>query len=174
MDENVVTKTVIQGETFATADSNVECTTVLGSCVSICLFDPSSGAGGMNHYLLSGENGTNAVDQRYGIFAFEKLLNEILKLGADRFSVKAKVFGGASIDGRFSSLGPENAEFARKVLADEGIECVGSDVGGTLARKLRFRPCTGDAMMMLVPGVQVKEEPAKPTGSQESESIELF
>lgn len=138
---------VLQGEVKVSASPNLEMTTVLGSCVAMCMFDPTVKLGGMNHYLLSSGEGQ---DKKYGLFAFETLLNGILKRGGSRHNLQAKVFGGASIGGTFSDLGPKNAAFALETLRNEGIECVSQDLGGMHARKLRFIPSTGEVKMMHV------------------------
>lgn len=148
--------TVLQGEVKTSANPRVEMTTVLGSCIAICLFDPVAELGGMNHFLLSTGGGTESQEKKYGMYAFECLLNEILKRGGCRFDLRAKVFGGASIGGSYRDLGPKNGAFALDILAAEGIECTAKDLGGTQARRLRFLPCTGEARLMQV---QRFEEP---------------
>ncbi|MDF1728801.1 MAG: chemotaxis protein CheD [Sulfitobacter sp.] len=143
--------TLVQGADYVSNDPGVEISTLLGSCVSICLFDAQQAVGGMNHYLLAESPSLSHIDLKYGIHAFEVLLNGLLKLGAEKARIRAKVFGGASMKGSFAHVGPKNAQFAFDTLVAEGIECVSHDCGGTKARKVRFRPTTGQAHLMTVP-----------------------
>lgn len=149
---------IIQGDVKASSSRNVEYSTVLGSCVSICLHDPELKLGGINHFLLPFGSSQDGQSQKYGVFAFESLLNKLLKMGSARSSIVAKVFGGASLVGKFAELGPKNAEFADTVLTREGIPIVGIDSGGGLARRVRFVPSTGEAHVMKVARIDVGEE----------------
>ena len=121
-------------------------TTILGSCVSVCLWDPTTGAGGLNHFLLPQcvENGISSP--RFGNVAIHRLLDELAGLGSPRARLKAKVFGGASVIDAFQSanesLGLKNVNVARRLLADAGIPIVAEDIGGAQGRKLVFQ--TGD------------------------------
>lgn len=121
-------------------------TTILGSCVSVCLWDPSTGAGGLNHFLLPQcvENGISSP--RFGNVAIHRLLDELAGLGSPRARLKAKIFGGASVIDAFQtangSLGSKNVDLARRLLADAGIPIIAEDVGGAQGRKLVFQ--TGD------------------------------
>ena len=141
---------VLQGEVKVSSNPNLEMTTVLGSCVAICLYDETVQLGGMNHYLLSTGGQGGGQEKKYGFYAFECLLNGILKRGGSRMNLKGKVFGGASLGGNFADLGPGNAAFALETLKGEGIECVAQELGGTQARKLRFIPSTGDVQLMRI------------------------
>ena len=120
--------------------------TILGSCVSVCLWDPTTGAGGLNHFLLPQcvENGISSP--RFGNVAIHRLLDELADLGSPRARLKAKIFGGASVidafQGANGSLGMKNVDLARRTLADAGIPIVAEDTGGTQGRKLVFQ--TGD------------------------------
>jgi chemotaxis protein CheD len=121
-------------------------TTILGSCVSVCLWDPATGAGGLNHFLLPQcvENGISSP--RFGNVAIHRLLDELAGLGSPRARLKAKIFGGASVIDAFQSanesLGMKNVDLARRLLADAGIPIVAEDTGGAQGRKLVFQ--TGD------------------------------
>ncbi|MGR3272757.1 chemotaxis protein CheD [Thalassococcus profundi] len=153
------TITVLQGD-FAITDSPDEVlSTVLGSCVAVCLFDPVRRIGGMNHFLLPSRDGAAGDDIRYGAYAMELLVNGLLRQGADRTRLAAKVFGGASMNARLRDIGAMNGAFALKFLADEGIPCLSQSLGGTLARRIRFWPVTGQARQLLVPD---QGEPAVP------------
>lgn len=140
---------ILPGEYYATKTSEVV-VTVLGSCVAACIRDPFSGIGGMNHFLLpdngSSEPGTSA---RYGAFAMELLINELLSMGASRQRLEAKVFGGGNVIAGMvqNDVGPRNAAFVRQYLAREGIPVVASDLLGTLPRKVFFFPDSGQVLV---------------------------
>jgi len=138
--------TIMQGETKVSDDPGVVLTTVLGSCISACLFDPVAKVGGLNHFLLA-EPGSGETDvrslQRYGVYAMEVLINAMMAMGATRSSLKARIYGGASLRDGFRDIGATNALFARRFLRDERIALVGEDVGGHGARRIEFRPTLG-------------------------------
>jgi chemotaxis protein CheD len=138
--------TIMQGETKVSDDAGVILTTVLGSCISACLFDPVTRVGGLNHFLLA-EPGSGDTDvrslQRYGVYAMEVLINAMMAMGATRSSLKARIYGGASLRDGFRDIGATNALFARRFLRDERIALVGEDVGGHGARRVEFRPTLG-------------------------------
>lgn len=126
--------------------------TTLGSCVAACLFDAERpGIGGMNHFLLpDSETGDGA---RYGVHAMELLINAMLGLGAQRRSLRAKVFGGGAVLSAVTSIdvGKKNAAFVRSFLATEDIPVVGEDLLGPHPRKLLFFPATGEARVKRLP-----------------------
>ncbi|WP_245759135.1 chemotaxis protein CheD [Tranquillimonas alkanivorans] len=124
--------------------------TLLGSCVATCLFDPVARVGGLNHFLLPAGSDNPRQSVRYGAHAMELLINGLLRRGANRHRLKGKLFGGARMVDGLSDIGAANSLFARDFLAKEGIECVGSSLGGVQARKIRFVPTTGAARQMLV------------------------
>ncbi len=126
--------------------------TLLGSCVAVCLFDPDAGVGGMNHYMLP-QRGSNIPlpdDVRYGDDALSWLLHGIVKLGADRRRVQAKVFGGASAMGRNNRVGIENIDFAHRFLNQHRIEIKAEEVGKRVSRQIRFETDTGRAFVRYV------------------------
>jgi chemotaxis protein CheD len=136
---------VIQGETRVSHE-DVVLTTVLGSCIAACLYDPFMKVGGINHFLLAepGDAGADPASmQRYGVYAMEVLINGMLTLGASRNRLKARIYGGASMRDGFRDIGADNARFARRFLADERIALTGEDVGGSGARRIEFRPTLG-------------------------------
>ena len=148
------TTTVIRGDHRISADPGEVLTTVLGSCVAACLHDPRSGLGGMNHFLLP-EGGAGRADPTpYGLHAMELLINGLLKQGASRSRLVAKVFGGARMREGLGDIGAANATFARRFLADEGIACVTASLGGERARRVRFWPATGRAQQMFLDRVE--------------------
>lgn len=141
---------VTQGETYVTGDAREVLTTVLGSCIAACIRDSYAGVGGMNHFLLAYGGVHDRDATRYGVNAMEILINALLKQGADRRRLEAKLFGGASVIPGLSDVGASNVDFARQFLIDEGIALVGGDVRGTLARRIQFWPVTGRARQLAV------------------------
>ncbi len=134
---------VVQGDHRVSADPETALITVLGSCVAACLYDPLRGVGGMNHFLLADGDGEEAM--RYGAYAMEVLINDLLKMGASRERLQAKLFGGARIMDRLNDIGAENVIFARRFLSTEGIPLVGESLGGRRARRVEFWPVGGRA-----------------------------
>ncbi|PLX94431.1 MAG: chemotaxis protein CheD [Desulfuromonas sp.] len=125
-------------------------TTVLGSCVSVCLWDSERRIGGINHYLLPFWNGEGLATPKYGNIAIEKLLKGMLELGCQKRNLIAKVFGGAALWENQPGLlrvGDRNAELARDMLSEYQIPIVGSDLLGGQGRKLIFNTETGSVLM---------------------------
>jgi len=144
---------VTQGESHVSSDPQVVMTTVLGSCIAACLRDPTTGIGGMNHFLLpdSGDRKNDAGDAvRYGAYAMELLINGLLKKGARRDRLEAKIFGGGKLFDGLSDVGASNAAFAERFLRDEGIPIVSSSTGGLSARRVEFWPASGRVRQRLV------------------------
>jgi chemotaxis protein CheD len=115
-------------------------TTVLGSCVSVCLYDPVTKVGGMNHFLLP-LHVEREASLRFGTVAVPALIDGVLRAGASRGGLRAKVFGGASVIGALGKgrrLGDENAALALRLLDDARIPVLDHDVGGQRGRKLVF------------------------------------
>ena len=146
--------TVTQGEYRIASDPDVVLTTILGSCVAVCLHDAQAQVGGMNHFLLPGREGSQRDDIRYGAHAMELLINGLLKQGAVRARLQAKVFGGANMAQKLGDIGLSNAEFARDYLAREGIPIISESLGGSLARRVRFAPASGRARLLTIPNAQ--------------------
>lgn len=138
------------GQMFA-SPLGTEITTILGSCVAICLWDSATGIGGINHYMLPYEKGSSSPSLRHGDYATEQLLGELTRFGASRRRLQAKVFGGACILQSFqqsgSDLGQKNVDLARALLQAEHIPIVGEDVGGPRGRKLIFSSDSGEALV---------------------------
>jgi chemotaxis protein CheD len=129
-----------------------EVTTILGSCVAVCLWDEWLRVGGMNHYLLPTTPVGQPPSGRHGAAAIPMLIRELERLGSQRQHLKAKVFGGAHLmgpppPGAPPSLGLRNAELAHRLLAEAGIAILAEDVGGNAGRKLRFRTDDGTALV---------------------------
>ncbi len=135
-----------QGQIYCTGEPTV-ISTVLGSCVSVCLWDPVQVAGGMNHFVLPGEAGSSG---RYGDAAIDRLVEEMLQFGCRAENIEAKLFGGGSvlpIAGSAAAIGSRNADSALARLARWKLKVVARDIGGTYGRFLRFDTATGVAMM---------------------------
>lgn len=165
---------VVQGEFMVSADPEVQLSTILGSCVAVCLHDPVARLGGMNHFLLPfGQEEGNNRPVRYGVFAMEMLINALMKDGARKNRLQAKLFGGARISTELRDIGQSNAAFARDFLATENIPCLAESLGGTNARRLIYQPATGHARMLLVPSSSVEPAP-KPKPKPADAGIELF
>lgn len=147
---------ITQGEHFATADPETTISTLLGSCVACCLWDPLAEVGGMNHILLASGAGASANGPSLGgINAMELLINDLLKLGARRNRLIAKAFGGAQMVSGLSSIGPDNARFALDYLRRENIVCASQSLGGDMARQVVFTPTSGAVRVK----VQQREAP---------------
>jgi chemotaxis protein CheD len=141
---------ISQGE-FAIGGGGAEViTTLLGSCVSACLWDPYRGIGGMNHVLFTDTHTRAAEMFGHGVNGMELLINGLQRRGVDRRCLQAKVFGGAVMIDGLSDAGLRNGQFVIDFLAREGIEHVGGDLGGHRARRLEFWPGTGRARIKLV------------------------
>ena len=140
---------VLPGEYFVTT-SDMVLVTVLGSCVSACLRDRDKGIGGMNHFMLPEGGGDQvAGSARYGGFAMEVLVNHLLKLGARRSSLEAKVFGGGAVMSSLtqSQVGERNAQFVLDYLKTEGIPIVARDLLDIYPRKLYYFAYSGRVLM---------------------------
>ncbi len=138
---------VLPGEYFV-ARERLTIVTVLGSCIAACLWDSRSGVGGMNHFMLP-EGETGDTSGRYGSYAMELLINEMMKLGARRETMQAKIFGGAQVMHNFTTLnvGERNTRFVQNYLATERIPIVSEDVLDIYPRKVVLFPVSGKAMV---------------------------
>ncbi|OQA63496.1 MAG: chemotaxis protein CheD [Treponema sp.] len=140
------------GEQAVTAEPSL-ITTLLGSCIAVCLYDPVNKVAGMNHFLLANRRYAKDIPMpiseagRYGINAMELLINALLKKGAERKYFKAKVFGGAAViqldvQDNFMCVGDVNARFIKEFLNTEKIATESMDIGGTQGRVIKFRTDT--------------------------------
>jgi len=145
------TAKILPGEYYVTR-SDEAITTVLGSCVSVCMRDPVRGVGGMNHFMLPDETtrGENpwldpmlGLATRYGSYAMESLLNDLMKLGAARHRLEIKVFGGGRILTSMTDVGRRNIDFIRAFFQLEGYSIAAEDLGGTQPRKIVYFPAEG-------------------------------
>ncbi len=127
--------------------------TVLGSCVAACIRDRVSGIGGMNHFMLpdggSDANSPTSASMRYGAYAMEVLINQLLKSGARRENLEAKVFGGGNVLRGFTAInvGERNAQFVREFLRAEKIRTVAEDLNDIHPRKVYFFPSNGKVLV---------------------------
>lgn len=139
---------ILPGEYFVT-DQDVVLITLLGSCVAACVRDVERRIGGMNHFLLpeaQGQDPTGAAPARYGAYAMEVMINQLVKMGARRHRLEAKVFGGANVLRGLNerNVGVRNGEFVVEFLRVEGIPLLARDLGGHQARKVAYFPATGE------------------------------
>lgn len=141
---------VLPGEYFV-SDEEILVMTTLGSCIAACLWDRKAQVGGLNHFMLPDGTADAALSGagRYGSFAMEVLINELLKRGATRATLEAKVFGGGQVIAEMASLnvGERNTRFVLDYLRAERIAVVGKDVLGSDPRKVCFLPAIGKAMV---------------------------
>ncbi|HYM60415.1 MAG TPA: chemotaxis protein CheD [Thermoanaerobaculia bacterium] len=132
---------LLPGNLVASRDPIVV-TTILGSCVAVCLYDATSGIGGINHFLLPKWPAATGGTPRHGSIAIPKLVERLLALGANRGRLEAKVFGGAAVLQQLARavyhLGAQNADVAIQILDRAGIPIVANDTGGHRGRKLIF------------------------------------
>lgn len=166
---------VVQGEVQVASGEDVVLTTLLGSCVAACIRDPGAGVGGMNHFLLPGVGeGDRHRAESYGLYLMELLVNGLLKRGARRGALEAKLFGGArTVDG-LSDIGAKNARFAKRFLAMEGIALVGGDLGGDRGRRVEYWPHSGRARQSLLDRAAVPAATPKPVVQPATGELELF
>lgn len=163
-----------QGEHHITSDPNVVLSTILGSCVAMCLRDPLAGVGGMNHFLLpEGAGAGTDAGRRYGAYAMELLINDMLKAGGRRERMEAKLFGGGRMFDSLRDVGRANADFAEKFLRDEGILVVGGSLRGDGGRRLHYWPVSGRAMQRAVTDV-VAPKPVPVMAPVDTGALELF
>lgn len=145
---------ILPGEFYVTR-SNEFIVTVLGSCVSACIWDEVAGIGGMNHFMLPDDNNasgnwtssSNSSSTRYGNVAMETMINEILKNGGNKKRLRAKIFGGGQMLSTMTDIGQRNIMFVYDYIQTEGISKVGEDVGSIYPRKVMFFPLSGRVRM---------------------------
>ena len=172
---------VLPGE-FYVCDQDLAVSTTLGSCVAACLHDPVAGVGGMNHFMLP-EAGAGEAGGRFGVHAMELLINEMLKRGARRHALEAKIFGGGQVVRSLAGtqIGEKNVAFVQQFLAQEGITVRGGDVLDYCPRKVCFFPRSGHALCKRLPAAHGAEFEAQEARYRDrlgkqgpSGSVELF
>ncbi len=146
---------LLPGEYYVTR-SDEAVTTVLGSCIAACIRDPQALVGGMNHFMLPEDGSSrgetpadpmNRQETRYGCYAMESLINDLLKLGAVRERLEIKLFGGGRILASMTDVGARNISFIRQYLRTDGLSVAAQDLGGDRPRKVVYFPITGRARM---------------------------
>jgi len=121
--------------------------TILGSCVAVCLFDTKLMIGGINHYMLPLWNGDGLASPKFGNIAIEKLIEKMLKNGANKVNIVSKVFGGANQMYSSMNIGERNIDIAKEILAAHNIKILAENTGGLIGRKLKYNTGTGQVMM---------------------------
>lgn len=172
---------IVQGEHIVDDSPHTVLTTILGSCIAACIWDGVAGVGGMNHFLLPGDGkhrqpGGDAM--RFGVHNMELLVNGLLRRGAMKSRMRAKLFGGARMIKGLTDIGELNATFAEKFLREEGISLVGGSLRGEQGRRIQFWPVSGRARQVLLPNETesiLKLERTRPLPKPaEMGAVELF
>ena len=151
---------IFTGEWHATTEQNIVLRTLLGSCVSVCMRDRVSKVAGINHFMLPSTRQLEDIiyneDARYGIHAMEIMINNMMKLGAHREGLEAKVFGGGKVvKGNLNNVAESNVEFVLAFLNMENIPIVASDLGGRGGRKIHFLP---DSFTVYLKRIEISEQ----------------
>ncbi len=185
---------ILPGEYYVTTNDNEAIVTVLGSCVSACITDRVKGIGGMNHFMLPQDTSTGSAEglghwhandtassTRYGNFAMEHLINEILKNGGSRKNLELKVFGGGQIMQDAADIGRRNIAFINDYINTEALRLIAEDVADIYPRKIMYFPVSGRARVKKLKSlhnttVAERESKYMSTLAQEPESgsAELF
>lgn len=165
---------VIQGQFRVSRDEDEVLTTILGSCVATCLCDPVARVGGMNHFVLAEGTELGGMGYRYGAQAMELLINGLIKMGARKNRLQAKLFGGAQLDPALGRIGEANGRFALQFLTAEGIACVAQSLGGDRARRIRFAPTTGQARQLLIAADYCEDLRPAARAPQDAGDVTLF
>lgn len=158
-------------------DKELLLTTVLGSCVAACIFDPVLKIGGMNHILLPGEAKKSADVQSsmYGSNLMELLLNDLYKQGAVKRRLEIKLFGGAMLAENSMHAGQRNVEFILNYTHTEGLNVITKNLGGSLGRRIEFHPSTGRSRQKFLNKPQIEKPVLSPILSKvETGAMELF
>jgi chemotaxis protein CheD len=174
---------LLPADYYAGAD-DVAIVTVLGSCIAACIRDPIMRIGGMNHFMLPESSGADGSDARYGSYLMEMLINALLKRGAARNRLEAKIFGGGQVMQSFTNtpVGLRNSEFVLNYLKAEKIPVVAQDLLGIHPRKVCFFPDSGGCLVKRLPHAHDSEVAAEERAyrakllqsSSSSGDVELF
>lgn len=148
---------ILPGEYYVTTAKEM-ISTVLGSCVSACIRDIKAGVGGMNHFMLPqdsgqalGSEGCVTTSTRYGSYAMEHMINDILANGGRRENLEIKLFGGGGVLPSMTNVGSRNIKFVHEYLRMEGFPIAAEDLGGNYPRKVLYFPVSGRALMRKMP-----------------------
>jgi len=152
--------------------------TILGSCISVCLRDPISKVGGMNHFMLPEGRENSLICTSYGVHAMELLINQCMQMGADRRNLEAKVFGGGHVlrtRETQDSVPKSNIRFAKSFLLTERIPIISDNVGGYAAREVLFFSDTGKALIRKLAETGIDESlPLVIEPEREDSNVTLF
>ncbi len=169
---------IVQGEFYVTNDPALMVSTLLGSCVAACIRDPIAKVGGINHFLLPGNSSdARGADERIGVHLMELLVNGLLKAGARRERLEAKIFGGARMIGGLLDIGKSNVSFAERFLNNEGIAVKQGSIGGNRGRRIQYWPVSGRARQSFVNGphaLDIRPAPAVSPVTVNAGELELF
>lgn len=168
-------RNILAGQTCVLSDPG-EITTVLGSCVAVCLYDPKCGIGGMNHFMLPSQSVDAGTSARYGIHAMELLITNIMKSGGERGRLVAKAFGGANLlqlnfGAELSGIGQQNVKFVREFLKTEEIPLVAEKLGGVQPLRIFFQPHNGRVIVKTLQGtaeIAKREQSYKETSAKKA------
>ena len=143
---------IMPGQYYVTISDEI-ITTVLGSCISACIRDSKLGIGGMNHFMLPSSDieaaklNTTTDAARYGNYAMEHMINDILKNGGRRENLEVKIFGGGKILKNMTDIGLRNISFIHEYIKTEGMKIISEDVGDVHPRKVIYHPASGKAQV---------------------------
>lgn len=168
---------ILQGQSQVSAQPLAEFSTLLGSCVATCLFDPVAQVGGMNHFLLAEPPAAACradFDEHYGVYLMEVLINDMLAHGAAKARLRAHLYGGANLNAGLERIGLRNGEFARQFLTHEGITIAREDLGGIHARRVDFRPARGQVRCRIVENTLISPTTPTPRPQRADGNVELF
>lgn len=180
-------KTILAGEYYVTNKKEI-ITTILGSCISVCLYDKINKVSGMNHFLLPINPSTSITNNeytfnnsfyesdslRYGAYSMELMMNDIIKKGGEKKFLQAKIFGGGNIisfSGTTETIGEKNITFILTYLRTEGIDIISKNVGGNIGRKIIY--CT-DTNAVFVKKIPISSIPKESITTIKSGSISFF
>lgn len=152
---------LLPGQYYVTRTDEV-IQTLLGSCISVCIWDEVAGIGGMNHFLLPDSAKDDGSSPRYGIGAMDRLIQTLLDWGAKRERLSVKLTGGGEIGMEGGRVAKLNIAFAERFLAEYGLIPLAKDVGGPYPRKVRFHPLTGRLMVLKLDPVRTNLEQFTP------------
>lgn len=164
--------TILQGDCCVSDDPDITFTTVLGSCVSVCLFDTAQKLGGINHFLLPSTQSRTDTARKYGTNAMKELLHTMMSNGAQISDLEAKIFGGAQLTEHATGIGASNSAVAMQFLMTHSIPCVSTSVGGAKARRIQFNPTTGAVRQLQVSGQMIQAQPHETFPGFSAQSLE--
>ena len=178
MTSDIVKKiAVTQGNFIVSRDPDILLTTVLGSCVCACVYDPKLKIGGMNHFLLpySSIQDSSPKDRMFGVYLMELLLNEMFSYGAVKRRLEVKLFGGSHVLTSTTDPGKKNVEFIEQFVKIEKLNVVSSSLRGQRGRAIQFSPFTGKVRQKFMSKYIAEEQVIKQSKNYETVGdLELF